>query len=130
MLAACQADPQAAPPPTPTWRVGAPAPIAVQEIYPVLHQAELWIAGGFSPVTRGATERVIILNPETGAWRDGPALPASAHHVHLASVGDVLYAVGGFLGGESRTRWTCTARVLRLEGETWVEAPALPKPVG
>jgi hypothetical protein len=130
LLAACQADPQAAPPPTPTWRVAAPAPIAVQEIYPVLHRGELWIAGGFSPATRGATERVIVLNPETGVWRDGPALPEVAHHVHLASVGDALYAVGGFLGGEARTRWTCTARVLKLDGETWIEAPALPKPIG
>jgi hypothetical protein len=129
-LTACQEDPQAAPPPTPTWRLAVPAPYAVQEIYPVLHRAEIWIAGGLSPLARGATERVIVLNPETGAWRDGPALPTPSHHVHLACLNDELYAIGGFLGGDSRTRWICTPRVLKLEGDRWVPGPNLPKPIG
>lgn len=129
VVAACQADPQAAPPPTPTWRLAAPMPYAVQQIYPALHRAEVWVAGGISPLTRGATERVLVLNPETGVWRDGPPLPAPAHHVHLATLGSDLYAIGGFLGGESRTRWICTPRVLKLTGTEWIEGPALPKPM-
>jgi hypothetical protein len=113
----------------PRWRAGPVAPYATQEIYPALHGGEIWVAGGFSPQARGATERVIVLDPATWRWRDGPALPEPAHHVQLASVEGELYAMGGFLGGASRVSWICTPRVLRLAGERWVESAALPVPI-
>lgn len=113
----------------PTWRAGPEAPYAVQEIYPALHRGGIWIAGGFSPAARGATERVIVLDIATQQWRDGPALPTPSHHVQLASLNDELYAIGGFLGGPTRVQWNCTARVLKLSGDSWIEAPSLPKPI-
>jgi hypothetical protein len=128
VLAACQNSV----PPMPTiraWRAGPPAPYAVQEIYPALHRGAIWIAGGFSPQARGATERVIAFDLARNAWVEGPALPTPSHHVQLASLNDELYAVGGFLGGDTRINWICTPRVLKLAGDRWVEAPALPKPV-
>lgn len=112
------------------WRTTAAAPYAVQEIYPALHRGGIWIAGGFSPHARGATERVIVLDLATGRWRDGPALPTPSHHVHLAALNDELWAVGGFLGGDTRLRWICTPRVLKLAGDAWIEGPALPRPIG
>lgn len=130
-LGACQngAHGDLANPPA-TWSTGADAPYAVQEIYPALYRGEIWIAGGFSPQARGATERVIIYNPARNTWRDGPALPTPSHHVHLAALGDDLWAIGGFLGGENRVSWICTSRVLKLSGDRWIEGPALPKPIG
>ncbi len=128
-LAACQnaTSTQTA---TTGWRSGPRAPYAVQEIYPALHRGAIWIAGGFAPLAAlGATHRVIVLDVERNAWSDGPALPTPSHHVQLASLNDELYAVGGFLGGDNRRRWICTPRVLKLEGDAWVEAPSLPKPV-
>jgi len=113
-----------------TWRRAPDAPYAVQEIYPALHRGGLWIAGGFSPQARGATERVIVFDVARQSWRDGPALPTPSHHVHLASLNDELWAIGGFLGGDTRTRWICTPRVLKLSGDSWIEGPALPKPIG
>jgi hypothetical protein len=118
------------PPPERQWRQAADAPYAVQEIYPALHRGGLWIAGGFSPQARGATERVIVFDVARQSWSDGPALPTPSHHVHLASVNDELWAIGGFLGGDTRVQWTCTTRVLKLAGDRWVEGPALPKPIG
>jgi len=106
------------------------APYATQEIYPALHRGRIWIAGGFSPQARGATERVIIFDPARNAWAEGPPLPAPAHHVHLAELAGELYAIGGYLAGDTRMRWICTSRVLKLAGDSWVEAPMLPMPVG
>jgi hypothetical protein len=127
-LAACQAG---SPVVTNTgWRRGPRAPYAVQEIYPALHRGAIWIAGGFAPLAAlGATHRVIALDLQRNAWIDGPALPTPSHHVQLASVNDELYAIGGFLGGDNRRRWICTPRVLKLSGDSWTEAPSLPKPV-
>ena len=103
----------------------------MQEIYPALHAEALWIAGGFAPLAAfGATQRVIAFDLATQSWRDGPALPTPSHHVHLASLNGELWAIGGFLGGDNRRRWICTTRVLKLSGDTWVEGPALPKPIG
>lgn len=111
----------------PAWRAAAPTPYVVQEIYPALHRGAIWIAGGFSG--GGATERVIALDLASGQWRDGPALPTPSHHVQLASLGEDLFAIGGFMAGPTRTQWICTPRVLKLAGDRWVEGPALPKPI-
>lgn len=131
-LAACQRPPpETAPGAAATWRSAPNAPYAVQEIYPALHDNALWIAGGFAPLAAlGATQRVIVFDLARRAWREGPALPTPSHHVHLAAVNGELWAVGGFLGGDNRRRWICTARVLKLSGDQWIEAPALPKPIG
>jgi N-acetylneuraminic acid mutarotase len=57
-------------------------------------------------------------------------LPTPSHHVHLASTGGRLLAIGGFVGGDSRNEWRCTARVLVLDGDRWIDGPALPRPIG
>lgn len=121
---------RAASPPAPApWRNAPDAPYAVQEIYPALHNNAIWIAGGFSPQALGATERVIVFDLAANRWRDGPALPTPSHHVQLASLNGELWAIGGFMAGPLRLAWTCTNRVLKLQGDAWVEGPALPKPI-
>lgn len=128
LLGACR---NAGPSPNSGWRRAPDAPYAVQEIYPALHDGAIWIAGGFAPLAAlGATRRVIVFNPAHNTWSEGPNLPEPAHHVHLASLNGALWAIGGFLGGDNRRRWICTARVLKLAGESWIEGPALPKPIG
>lgn len=127
IAAACQSP---AAPTVASWSVGQNAPYAVQEIYPALYRDAIWVAGGFSPQARGATERVIAYDIARDAWIEGPALPAPAHHVHLAVLGDTLWAIGGFLGGENRVSWICTQRVLKLSGGEWVQGPPLPTPIG
>lgn len=127
LAAGCQ---NAASPQASGWRAGPAAPYAVQEIYPAVHRGAIWIAGGFAPLAAlGATQRVIMFDVEANRWSEGPRLPTPSHHVQLASLNDELYAIGGFLGGENRRSWICTARVLKLDGDAWIEAPALPKPV-
>lgn len=130
-LAACQNGAAPEPPGSPTWRRAPDAPFAVQEIYPALHRGAIWIAGGFAPLTAfGATQRVIAFDLARNQWNEGPSLPNPSHHVHLVSFNDELWAIGGFLGGENRRSWICTSRVLKLDGERWVDGPSLPKPIG
>lgn len=120
----------AQPEPADGWRTGPDAPYAVQEIYPALHRGAIWIAGGFAPLAAfGARQRVIVLDVASNTWSEGPRLPTPSHHVQLASLNGELYAIGGFLGGDNRRRWICTPRVLKLDGEGWIEAPSLPKPI-
>lgn len=116
----------------PTWLSAPALPLDVQEIYPAVHAGEIWVAGGFtrSTGTLGATARVVAFDPGRQRWREAPALPTPSHHVHLASVGGALLAVGGFIGGDSLALWQATPRVLRLEGEQWVDAKPLPRPIG
>ena len=131
LLAACQNGAQAPPPPASgAWRSAPAMPYAVQEIYPALHDGAIWIAGGFSPQALGATKRVIVFDIAANTWRDAPALPDPAHHVHLSALNGALYAIGGFRGGLTRMQWICVPRVLRLDGDRWIEGPALPKPIG
>ena len=66
--AACSACQTSTPEMALQWREARPMPYAVQEIYPTLHRGEIWVAGGFSPQSGGATERVIAFNPAHGAW--------------------------------------------------------------
>jgi N-acetylneuraminic acid mutarotase len=130
LIAACNNAPAPAQSVTRGWREGPRAPYAVQEIYPALHRGAIWLAGGFAPLAAlGATQRVIALDVTSNTWREGPRLSTPSHHVQLASLNDELYAIGGFLGGDNRRRWICTPRVLKLEGDAWVEGPSLPKPV-
>lgn len=112
-----------------TWSAAAPMPYATQEIYPVLHSGAIWVAGGFSPQAGGATERVFVFDPARNTWSEGPALPTPSHHIQLVSLNGDLYGIGGFLGGPSRNQWICTPRVLKLEGDAWVETTPLPKPM-
>lgn len=129
-LGACQSRDRSSTHRDAQWRAAAAAPYAVQEIYPALYRGEIWIAGGFTPSPIGATERVIRFDPARNAWSEGPALPTPSHHVHLAVLGDELWAIGGFLGGDNRTSWICTPRVLKLAGDRWIDGPELPKPIG
>lgn len=115
---------------TSRWRRAPNAPYAVQEIYPSLYRGGIWIAGGFAPLAAfGATQRVIVFDIASNRWREGPSLPTPSHHVHLAALDDELWAIGGYLGGDNRRSWICTPRVLKLDGERWVEGPSLPKPI-
>jgi len=115
----------------PRWRNGPRAPYAVQEVYPAFYRGAIWVAGGFAPLAAfGATQRVVALDLARNAWVEAPSLPTPSHHVHLAALDDGLWAIGGFLGGDDRRSWICTSRVLKFDGERWIEGPSLPKPIG
>ena len=121
----------------------APMPIAVQEIYPVLHQGEIYVAGGLSdalPTKDGQmTAAVQIYDIANNQWRRGPDLPQGRHHAQLVSVGTDLYLIGGFVRAATATNqsfwqdgnWQASADILKLSADAtvWQVVGKLPKPL-
>ncbi len=120
-----------------------PMPIAVQEIYPVLHQGEIYVAGGISdalPQQDGQmTAALQIYNIAQNQWRRGPDLPQGRHHAQLLSVGTDLYLLGGFVRAASANNqsfwqagnWQASADILKLSANAtiWQLVGKLPKPL-
>ncbi len=109
------------------WRNAASLPLPVQEIYPCLHNGEIWVAGGLSPeASEFVTDRVSRYNVADDTWRPGPLLPEPRHHGFLVSIGGELYLFGGFLVA-SGGRWSASKDVLKLDGDQWLKVGAMPK---
>lgn len=126
----------------------APMPIAVQEIYPTVHQGEIYVAGGLSsalPLKQGQmTNAVQIFNPTQNRWRLGPALPEARHHAMLVSTQDALWLFGGFVKAPvsqqqhsatadfwQQGNWMASADVLTLPNDSkhWQKVATLPAPL-
>jgi N-acetylneuraminic acid mutarotase len=104
-----------------SWETRAPLPYRVQEIYPALHEGRIWVAGGLSPDVAeggdiGLSDRVVVYDPATDVWSDGPSLPEPRHHPYLVSTEEGLFVFGGFVAGEGGV-WSGSADVLRLDEE-------------
>ena len=100
------------------------APFARLEMAVAAHENRIWLAGGLSPFGDALTD-VDIFDPATGAWSDGPPLPAGLHHAALVSTGDRLLLIGGYRGSSFATP---VDLVLELTADGWVAGPALPEP--
>jgi N-acetylneuraminic acid mutarotase len=119
------------------WEARADLPYRTQEVYPALHDGRLFVAGGLSPDEAadgiGISDRVVVYDPETDRWSDGPSLPEPRHHPYLVSAEGWLFAFGGFVaanGGswsastdvlmldEAESRWTKVADLLHPQSET------------
>lgn len=129
----------------------APMPIAVQEIYPVLHQGEIYVAGGISstlPLAQGQmTDALQIYNPAQNSWRLGPQLPEPRHHAMLVSTADAIWIFGGFVKSPQsllsataansnndfwqQGNWMASADVLKLPNgsKQWQQVARLPAPL-
>lgn len=129
----------------------APMPIAVQEIYPVLHQGDIYVAGGISsalPLTQGQmTDALQIYNPAQNSWRLGPKLPEPRHHAMLVSTSDALWILGGFVKDPQsllaaaatnakndfwqQGNWMASADILKLPNgsNSWQKVAKLPAPL-
>ena len=116
------------------WQTLTPMPIAVQEIYPAIHQGKIYVAGGLSDKISAEqqqmTAEVQIYDPATDRWQAGPALPQPRHHAYLVSVGDKLFVFGGFVQ-ENGGRWSASADILLLDEtkSVWRNVAQLPKPL-
>jgi N-acetylneuraminic acid mutarotase len=116
------------------WSRAADLPVAVQEIYPAVHQGRIYVAGGVSselPAAQGHVSAAVqVFDPVSGRWSLGPVLPQPRHHAQLLSVGAALYLFGGFercAGGD----WCAADSVLRLEPQAgrWETVGRLPRPL-
>ncbi|HEY9041182.1 MAG TPA: galactose oxidase [Rheinheimera sp.] len=116
------------------WHTLAPMPIAVQEIYPAVHNGKIYVAGGLSDALPEAeqqmTAAVQVYDPAINRWTMAPLLPEARHHAYLLSVDNKLFLFGGFVianGG----RWSASADILQLDetNGVWRKVAQLPKPL-
>jgi hypothetical protein len=105
------------------WTAVAAAPIELLEVGVAAHHGKIWVAGGLR--LDGASDRVLVLDPLTVTWTEGPRLPEAVHHAALVSTENALVLIGGYLGD---SLGTATAAVRRLDDGTnaWTDEPPLP----
>ena len=116
------------------WQTLAPMPVAVQEIYPAVHQGKIYVAGGLSDKISAEQQQmtagVQIYDPATDQWQAGPVLPQPRHHAYLVSVAGKLFVFGGFVQANGG-RWSASADILQLDeaNGVWRKVAQLPKPL-
>lgn len=106
------------------WVRAAAAPIALTEVAATAHQGRIWVAGGLDDQGR-AVDLVLLYDPGSDTWSDGPALPEPVHHAALVSDGFYVFLIGGYVGGGSGRP---TDAVWRLQaGGQWLPDRPLPQ---
>lgn len=111
----------------PPWAEGPALPGRRLEAAVAAHGVRLAVAGGFSTSAReglAITNEVLVLDTFTGVWEPLPELPVAWTHGSLASVGGVLYLLGGLDGANFIARGDAFA--LDLEAAAWRALPPLP----
>lgn len=106
------------------WMSVGDAPFARLEMATAVHDGRFWLAGGFTP-EGGVVDELLMFDPASGEWTDGPALPEAVHHAALASDGTRLYLAGGYSGATGQP--TDAVRVLDPANATWTDGPPLPE---
>jgi hypothetical protein len=89
------------------------------------HDGRIWLAGGLSGLGEALID-VDVFDPATGAWSEGPSLPAPLHHAALVSNGEELVLIGGYQGSDFN-RPTGLVLVLTDGDDAWREGASLPE---
>lgn len=112
-----------------SWGTSAAMPLNVQELYPVVHDNKLFVAGGIAAKAGVIyfTDRRVVFDPSSDDWANAPDLPESLHHAALASSHNRLFLVGGFHGSYTSV-WQMRSSVYELVDSTWQASVYLPAP--
>ncbi|MEM9013364.1 MAG: kelch repeat-containing protein [Pseudomonadota bacterium] len=112
------------------WSSAAAMPYAVQEVYPALHDGQLYIAGGIATVakSRDGIALTQVYDPGRDAWTIGPDLPERRHHNKLISAEGTLYSIGGYRGSPPRGVWQMKPAIWALGDARWHPAGTQPQP--
>ena len=108
------------------WRARAPLPIPRTEMaWAVAYRGRMHLVGGY------AQQRVDrpyhhAYDPAADQWQELPQLPRGANHVGVATLGDRLYAFGGFIE-QNRTPHD---ESFAFDGEKWTRIRRLPEACG
>lgn len=117
-----------------SWQDEAAMPLPVQEIYPAVHQQQIWVVGGLSSTlgqdTPPVTAKVQQYSLNQRQWQQGNDLPEPRHHSYLVSVANQLFSFGGFVVTEQGW-WTNSPDILLLNPQNgqWQKVAELPAPL-
>ena len=111
------------------WQASTPLPIKIQELYPAVHQQQLFVAGGIAAKLGVPyfTNRCFSFDPIQNAWQEQAELPQDMHHAAMVSTGDDLYQIGGFNGAYTHI-WKMQKNAYHLTKDGWRPTVNLPKP--
>lgn len=119
-----------------TWSRASSLPQARAEHSVIAFDGKVYaIAGGILKAdgkgmqNNGASTLVEYYDPNTNKWHNGAPLPRALTHVGLATLGDKLYAVGGFTG-DVHKKAQADAFVYDPVKDKWSELPSLPQSRG
>lgn len=121
-------EPRDDPVPGDAWERAADAPIELTEVAATAHDGLLWVAGGFRS-DGSASDAVLVYDPATDEWSEGPRLPSGVHHAALVSTGDRVVLLGGYHGGGFGNP-TADVWALETDADRWQPMPSLPEPRG
>ena len=104
---------------SPVWQTSKALPYAVQEIYPVVHNNQIIVAGGLYVNDKGSiavAKTVIAYDLTSKEWTYLPELPEPRHHPMLCSVKGKLFSFSGFVTNDNG-RWVASRDVMQLDEE-------------
>lgn len=102
-----------------TWTELAPLPFRNSEFGAAVIDGRIYSAGGFLHL-----DRLVIYDPATDSWSEGPDLPFGTHHAGVVSEGGKLYVIGG--EGTSSSK----VQIFDPATETWNQGAPLITPRG
>ena len=111
----------------PAWTTVAQGPLALESGGTAAFRGRVWVAGGFDENRKGRAD-VVVYDPATKQWSDGPTLPQSVNHAALVATDKELLLIGGYRG--STLVPIRTVRRLDPATSTWVRGPSLPVAIG
>jgi len=111
------------------WVAIAPLPIPMYDANVGADDQFLYVAGGFTSATAGASGRTFRYDPAADAWTELEPMPAGSERAAagVAIFANVLYVIGGNTGG-SHAAATTDVSALELTANTWQEITPLPQP--
>ena len=109
------------------WKAVTSGPLALESSGTAAFKGRVWVAGGFDENRRGRND-VVVYDPATRKWSNGPALPQSLTHAALVATDKDLLLIGGYRG--STIEPITTVRRLDLATSRWVRGPSLPVALG
>ncbi len=111
------------------WSLGPSLPLAVQEIYPVVHNNAIYVAGGLTAgeAQFSVSDQVFRLGADDSEWQELAPFPAPTHHAMLVSAGGSLWAFGGFTESEDG-QWNNSAAVFQFneQDSNWIKRNPMP----
>ena len=108
------------------WRARAPLPIPRTEMaWAVAYRQRMHLLGGYAQQRVGRAYHHAY-DPVTDLWQELAQLPRGANHVGVATLGDRLYAFGGFIE-QNRTPHD---ESFAFDGEKWARIRRLPEACG
>lgn len=117
-------------PKTNTWTKLADAPMEIHHFQAVSYKGEIWVVGALTGGYPHETPipNILIFNPKTKTWREGPKLPENRHRGSAGVVvrNEKIYMVCGIQDGhyDGFVRWF---DVLDPETGKWTALPSAPR---